>query len=361
MKYQTSFYIGDKVISSDSPTYFIADIAANHDGDLARAKGLIWKAAEAGADVAKFQHFLAADIVSDVGFKALSGQLAHQANWKKSVYEIYEQYELNRDWNSELAAECKQAKIEFMTTPYDLAALSGVDELVNAYKIGSGDVTWCQFLERVAQQGKPMILSTGASSLEDVVRAVDAILPHNDRLCILQCNTNYTNELSNFRYINLRVLQTFQDLYPGMPVGLSDHTPGHATVLGAVALGGRVIEKHFTDDNERDGPDHAFSMTPEAWREMVDRTRELETGLGDGTKRVEDNEKDSAVVQRRCVRMTTDKSAGEPITESDVTSLRPAPEGALAPYELTALLGATLVNDKAKGEALYPDDVRAIT
>jgi len=358
MNYLTSFKIGDRVISAEAPTYFIADIAANHDGDLSRAKDLIWKAAEAGADVAKFQHFLAKDIVSDHGFRSLGGQMAHQAKWDKSVYEIYEQYQLNRDWNDVLASECKEAQIEFMTTPYDHEALSGVDDLVQAYKIGSGDITWCAFLESVAQKGKPVILSTGASTLEDVQRAVDSILAHNNQICLLQCNTNYTNELSNFGYINLSVLHAFQNLYPGIPMGLSDHTPGHATALGAVALGGRMIEKHFTDDNGRPGPDHAFSMTPITWREMVDRTRELEASFGDGVKRVEENEIDSAVVQRRCLRLARPKRAGETLTADDIVALRPAPADALPPYQLEKWLGATFTSDKAEGEALFSYDLR---
>ena len=361
MKYQHSFQIGNQTISQESQVYFIADIAANHDGELSRAKELIWQAAEVKADVAKFQHFLAKEIVSDVGFKSLGGQMAHQAKWEKSVYEIYEEYELNREWNAELIAECRKANIEFMTTPYDQEALDGIDDVVNAYKIGSGDITWCRFLEQVAKRGKPVILSTGASDLDDVQRAVGAVLKHNDQLCLLQCNTNYTNELSNFGYVNLRVLSTLRELYPGMPLGLSDHTPGHATVLGSVALGARVIEKHFTDDNDRTGPDHAFSMTPATWREMVDRTRELEASMGDGVKRIEENEIDSAVVQRRCLRLAREMKKGEILKEADVVSLRPAPDGALAPFELTDWLGARLAADKGEGEALYPNDLRAAT
>ena len=118
----------------------------------------------------------------------------------------------------------------------------------------------------------------------------------------MQCNTNYTASLENFRHIHLRVLETFRAMFPSAVLGLSDHTPGHATVLGAVALGGRVIEKHFTDDNSREGPDHPFSMTPASWREMVDRTRELEYALGSTKKFVAENERETVVVQRRCLR-----------------------------------------------------------
>ena len=132
-------------------------------------------------------------------------------------------------------------------------------------------------------------MATGASNLADVQRAVDAILPINPELVLMQCNTNYTADDDNFNHIHLRVLETYHQIWPELILGLSDHTPGHATVLGAVALGARVIEKHFTLDNSLTGPDHAFSMNPATWREMVERTRELELALGDGQKRVEGN------------------------------------------------------------------------
>jgi sialic acid synthase SpsE len=358
MKYQTNFTIGKHQISTNAPTYFIADIAANHDADLSRAKELIWKAAEAGADVAKFQHFLAEKIVSDIGFKALGDQIAHQANWGKSVYEIYEQYQVDREWNDILAAECIKANIDFMTTPYDLNATTGVDTLVEAYKIGSGDITWTNFLADIAKLKKPIFLSTGASSQADVSRAVEQILNKNNCLCLLQCNTNYTNDLSNYKYINLNVLRTFAEIYPGMPLGLSDHTQGCSTVLGAVALGACVIEKHFTDDNARTGPDHGFSMNPVSWREMVDRTRELEAAMGNGIKKIEENERDAAIVQRRCVRLTRNVHAGETLSEDDIECLRPAPNGALAPYEINDWLGAKYNCDKKKGDALFVNDMK---
>ena len=351
--------INGRRLAGDEPTYFIADIAANHDGDLERAKQLIWQAKEAGADAAKFQHFLARHIVSDRGFRQLGGQLSHQAKWGKPVYEVYEQYELNRDWTPELAATAEEAGIDFMTTPYDAEALENVGHLIPAYKIGSGDITWTQFLELVASQGKPVLLACGASSMEDVERAVAAVLAHTRDLVLMQCNTNYTGSLENLGHVNLNVLRTFAERWPGLPLGLSDHTPRHATVLGAVTLGARVVEKHFTDDNDREGPDHPFSMTPATWREMVDRTRELEAALGDGVKRVEDNERDTIVVQRRALRLTRDVAAGETLSEDDLESLRPAPSGALEPHQLGEVVGRSLTVAKVAGDEIYPNEVAA--
>ena len=137
-----------------------------------------------------------------------------------------------------------------------------------------------RYNQKIASKKKPYILATGASSIVDVTRAVKTGLKINKDMALLQCNTNYTASLENFKYINLKVLEQYKNKFPNLILGLSDHTPGHATVLGSVALGGRIVEKHFTDDNNRDGPDHLFSMNPETWKEMVDRTRELEESLG---------------------------------------------------------------------------------
>ena len=359
MNYETSIQIADRTIDANSPTYFIADVASNHDGDLGRAKELIHLCAEAGADCAKFQHFLAKDIVSDYGFRHLGGQMAHQAAWEKPVYEVYEDYELNRSWNDELARAAEEAGIHFMTTPYDFQAVDEVSPLVPAYKIGSGDITWTDMLRRVARESKPVLLATGASDMDDVERAVEAVLAENPQLLLMQCNTNYTGDLQNFKYVNLCVLQTFAERWPGMPLGLSDHTPGHAAVLGAIALGARAVEKHFTDDNDRVGPDHAFSLNPATWREMVDRSRELELALGDGEKRIEPNERDSAIVQRRSLRLRTEKRAGDELGPDDLESLRPAPEGSVPPYALEQVVGRRLSADKDAGDALLTGDVES--
>ena len=357
MKWNTQIRIGDRVIAPDRPTYFIADIASSHDGELSRAVELIHLAAKAGADCAKFQHFLAKDIVSDEGFKTLGGQSAHQAAWKQSVYEVFEQCQTPRDWTDTLVAACAEAGIDYMTTPYDVAALALMDPVVNAYKIGSGDMGWPQFIGKVAARGKPMFLATGASTMADVHRAVSAVLAHTPDLCLMQCNTNYTGALENFEYINLNVLRTFAHDYPGLVLGLSDHTPGHATVLGAIALGARAVEKHFTDDNSREGPDHGFSMNPQSWRDMVDRSRELELALGDGQKRVEGNEAEARIVQRRSLRAARDLPKGHVLCEADLVSLRPNPKGAMEPAELELAIGRALRQPLRQGAALSRDNL----
>nr|MBA3405211.1 N-acetylneuraminate synthase family protein [Gemmatimonadaceae bacterium] len=148
------------------------------------------------------------------------------------------------------------------------------------------------------------------------------------------------------------VLSTFRSLYPRLVLGLSDHTPGNVAVLGAVALGARAIEKHFTDDRGREGPDHPFSLDAGAWREMVDRTRDLERSFGDGEKIVEDNERDTVVIQRRCLRASRDLADNSVLAEGDLEALRPAPADAIFPFEHDRLIGRTLKRSLARGD--YP-------
>jgi N-acetylneuraminate synthase len=343
--------IGARRISADAPTYFIADISANHDGEIERAKALIHIAAESGADAAKFQNFRAEKIVSEHGFSAIADNASHQAKWKKSVIQVYRDASLPWEWTELLCSECHKAGIDYFSTPYDFEAVDMLDAHVPAFKIGSGDITWLDMLRRVAEKRKPVILATGASGIEDVRRAVAVIQSINPALGLMQCNTNYTGSLENFKHIHLNVLKTYRAMFPDVVLGLSDHTPQHATVLGAVALGARLIEKHFTDDTSREGPDHPFSMTPRTWREMVDRTRELELALGDADKRVADNEQETVIVQRRCLRATAALSAGSIIRRDAIDVLRPAPADAIFPYEIDRVLGRRLRVDVLRGEA----------
>ena len=168
----------------------------------------------------------------------------------------------------------------------------------------------------------------------------------------MQCNTNYTASLENFKYIQLNVLKEFRKRFPDIVLGLSDHTPGHATVLGAVTLGARAIEKHFTNDTSREGPDHKFSMDYNTWKEMVDRTRELEHALGNDLKKVEENEKETVVLQRRAIRAKKDLLAGEEISKDDLEVLRPCPEDAIPPYKLENVVGSKLLDDVKAGDYL---------
>jgi N-acetylneuraminate synthase len=348
--------IENAIIGEDHPTYFIADIAANHDGDLSRAIDLIHMAKESGADAAKFQHFKADTIVSDRGFKSLGGQQSHQSKWRKSVFDVYQDASVSTDWTPTLKETCDKAGISFFTSPYAFDLVDHIDPYVPAYKIGSGDITWIDMIKHIAGKGRPYILATGASTMDDVYRAVVAGLEINPEMVLLQCNTNYTGSIENMRFVQLNVLKSYRAMFPSMILGLSDHTPGHSTVLGAVALGACMIEKHFTDDTKRVGPDHAFSMDPNSWKEMVVRTRELEAALGSGVKKVEENEKQTVVLQRRAVRTTRRLDAGHVLQREDLCVLRPCPADAVLPYQLDDLLGRQLLRCKESGDHITFSD-----
>lgn len=349
--------LGRQKIGINHPPYFIADIAANHDGDLARAKLLIELAAESGAHAAKFQHFRAETIVSRKGFSELGRKIAHQETWTKDVYQVYEDAQVPWEWTESLASHAHDCGIDFFTAPYDLEAIDFVDQFVCAFKVGSGDIDWIEEIEHMASKQKPMIIATGASSLEDVDRAVRSMESLSAPLVLMQCNTNYTGEFENLRFLNLNVLNQYSNRYRNLVLGLSDHTPGFISVLGAIALGARVIEKHFTDDTSRVGPDHGFSLDPKSWSEMVGLSNSLYQALGDGEKKVEENENDSSIVQRRALRFRHDLEAGHLITREDILPLRPAPLGSIRPNEISEVVGKLLLKSVNKDDLVSREDI----
>jgi N-acetylneuraminate synthase len=351
--------IADRTIGLNHPTYFIADIAANHDGDLERAKMLVRLAKEAGADAAKFQHFQAPKIVSEYGFTHMDSKVSHQAAWKKSVTQVYAEASVSWAWTPVLKEECDKVGIHFFTSPYDYDSIEHVDPYVPAFKAGSGEIDWIEALEHMASKGKPMIIATGAADIADVQRAVHAILKMNKQLCLMQCNTNYTASPENYDHIHLNVLKTYATMFPEVVLGLSDHTHGNATVLGAVTLGARVVERHFTDDNNREGPDHKFALNPKDWASMVEETRLLERALGSADKFITGNEYQTAIVQRRCLRAARDVKAGETFQRKMIDVLRPATPGAIKPYEIPNVIGTKALYDIPLGKELRWTDLGA--
>ncbi len=345
--------IGNFDIDKQSKTFFIADIGANHDGDLKRAEELIFLAKDSGAHVAKFQHFKAKSIVSDKGFRSLSGdKLSHQSTWKKSTFEVYEDASINLEWTKKLVEICQKADIQFMTSPYSMDLVDHVDQYVNAFKIGSGDITWLEIISHIAKKNKPIILATGASNWEDIDASVNLIRENKVKFSLLQCNTNYTASDENYSYINLRVIKEMIRKYPDAIIGLSDHTKTCATTLGAVSLGAKIIEKHFTDSNDREGPDHKFALNPKEWKEMVLRVSELEEALGSNVKKIEKNEEQTVIVQRRGLRANKDIKEGELIKRDDLSVLRPCPKDCLPANMLEKIL-----NKPAKKNYLYGDQI----
>lgn len=345
--------IGNTEIGIDKPVYFIADVGSNHDGSLEKAKKLAKLCKDSGADCVKFQNFRAKTIVSDYGFKHLNPEsMSHQAKWDKSVYEVYDAAATPLEWTKELKKYCDEIEIEYMTSPYDKNDLDVLNQYLNAIKIGSGDITWHDMIAKIASKGKPVLIATGASTIDEVERAIKVIQEYTDEIVLMQCNTNYTASDKNYDHINLNVLLDYKKRFPDVLLGLSDHTFGSVTTLGAVTLGARVIEKHFTDDNNNVGPDHKFAMNPTTWKQMVDDVRTLERSLGDGIKRIEENETDTVIIQRRCLRVNKDLPSGSKITIDDIDVLRPCPSDAFLPYQIEEVLGKTLKIDIVNGDHL---------
>lgn len=349
--------IQGRKIGLQHPTYFIADIAANHDGSLQRAVELIRLAKEAGADAAKFQNFQAPKIVSDYGFRSLDGQIGHQAAWTKSVVEVYAEASIPFEWTPTLKEACEEFDIHYFSSPYDYDAIEMLDPYVPAYKAGSSLISWPQAILRMAEFGKPVMIATGDSNMADVERTMEMLLAVNRQVVLMQCNTNYTAAEGNYDHLHLNVLKTYAERWPNVILGLSDHTQSAAPVVGAVALGARVIERHFTDSNERDGPDHKFALNPQNWAHMVAEVRILERALGSAEKFVAENEKETYIVQRHCLRAARQIKAGEVFSEDMLEVLRPATPGALMAWDIPKVLGRKAAADLPYGKDIRPEDL----
>lgn len=337
--------IGDRWVGDGEPAYIVAEIGSNFDGSMERAKMLIDFAKDCGADAVKFQCFTPDKIISKEGFDKL--RLGFQAKWEKSVYEVYKSAEFPREWHDELFNYATKKGLHFLSSPYDKEAADILDELgVPGFKIGSGDITWHEMLRYIAKKEKPIILSTGASTIAEIDEALKAIRSEgNDDIILLQCVTNYP---SHFESANIRAMKAMGELFDVL-VGYSDHTPGIVIPLGAVSLGACVIEKHFTDDKTRAGPDHPFAMNVREFKEMVDSIRTLEKAFGSPVKGLYEEEKETLILQRRCLRAAKDIAKGSKITEHMIDVLRPAKD-ALEPKYKETIIGREVKVDMKKGD-----------
>lgn len=345
--FPSNIKIGSRMVGQKHPAYFIADIGANFDGSLEKAKRLALAAKEAGADVVKFQSFLADRIVSNPSFSTLKLKGVH-GSWKKPIAEVFKAAEFPRAWHEELMKYCQEIGVVFSSSPYDFEAVDLLNSLgVDFFKIGSGEITWHDMLRYIAKKGKPLILSTGDSTFDEVKEAVSVIEKTGNRnLILLQCITNYPSKIES---ANLKVLHAYRDTFD-IITGYSDHTPGDVVILGAVALGGKVFEKHFTLSKKDAGPDHPHSMEPQEFKQMVDRARLLEKALGSGKKEVVEEEAETVIVQRRSLHLSRDMKKGEAIQAADIIELRPAI--GIVPKFKRKVIGRRLKKPLKKHEAL---------
>jgi len=345
-----SFKIKDKFIGSKHPTYFIAEIGSNFDQDIERAKYLIQLAKDSGADAAKFQHYTAESLVNDSGFNQL-GKLSHQEKWNKSVFETYDQASLALEWTEILKEECDKVGIHFLTSPYSYSLLKSCVDYIPCIKIGSGDISNTPFLEKLNKFNLPVLIGTGASSIEDVSRAYE-LLRNDLPICIMQCNTNYQADEKDFQYQNILTLNQYKKLFPKALLGLSCHCKSPLPVYAAVSIGACVIEKHFTDDCSRIGPDHSFALSPTEFSDMVKNVHDLKSILGTSDKSIQPNEKDTYYAQRRSICLSKDLLKGHIIDPSDLDYLRPYLDDAFHPYEKNHLIGKILAEDLPKNTIL---------
>lgn len=340
--------IGNKMIGDTCPTYFIAEIGANFDGSIEKAKRLIDAAKEAGADCAKFQTFSTPRIVSEGGFSRMQLKGVH-GSWGRTVSEVFKDAEFPIAWHKEIADYCKAAGIDFSTSPYFKEAVDlCVDLNVPFIKIGSGDITWLEMLDYIARKGKPVMLATGDATMSEIDEAVRTIeAAGNKNLVLMQCITNYPSKIES---ANVNVLKTYQSAFDVL-TGYSDHAPGHVVALASVVIGGRVIEKHFTLNKADKGPDHPHSMEPQDFKFMVDSIREAERAMGSTRKEVVAEEGETVYVQRRCLYAKQDIKKGHIMTAEDIDVLRPAL--GIPPKFKPVVIGKECKEDIEKGQPLF--------
>ena len=344
--------IGNKFIGLDFPTYFIAEIGANFDGSIDKAKRLIDAAKEAGADCAKFQTFKTEKIVSEGGFSKMKLKGVH-GSWGRTVSEVFKDAEFPVEWHQEISDYCKKIGIDFSTSPYFKEAVDLCMELdVPFIKIGSGEITWLEMLEYIAKQGKPLMLATGDATMSEIDEAVRTIEAAGNRdLILMQCITNYPSKIDS---ANVNVLKTYQSAFD-IITGYSDHSPGPVVALASVVLGGRVIEKHFTLNKSDKGPDHPHSMTLLEFKQMVDYVREIERAMGSTRKEVVDEERETVIVQRRGLYAKNDIVKGQTLTTDDIDVLRPAL--GIQPKFKDVIVGREASTNIKKGDPLYWDNL----
>ncbi len=362
MTFQKEIKIGKRRVGAGHPAYIIAEIGSNFDGSLTRAKKLAKLCKEAGADAFKIQNFLAVKIVSAEGFKNF--QVAFQAKWNKPVVEVYKKAEFPRKWVKEIADYCKEIDIDFFSAPYDVEAVDLLENIgVQAYKLGAGEIDNLEFISYVAKKKKPLLISVGAATMQEIADAVTTVRKAgNKNLILLQCVTNYPSPLADS---NINAMVTLRKKFNAV-VGYSDHTIGKeggsddsldglTVPLGAVALGASVIEKHVTDDRTRKGPDHPFALTMNELKRMVQGIRGMEAALGDGKKRLMPSEKQTAIIQRRGMYTTCDIKKGQKIIRDMISYLRPAV--GMRPPLIQKVLGKKAKSDVKAGQPLRKEHV----
>jgi N-acetylneuraminate synthase/N,N'-diacetyllegionaminate synthase len=332
----TEIVLGRRRIGPGHPCFIIAEAGVNHNGDIGLAERLVEAAAEAGADAVKFQTFTAERLATPGAPKA-DYQLATTGGVESQV-EMLRKLELSREAHLRLIEYAGQRGIVFLSTPFDEQNADLLDNLgVPLFKIASGEITNLPLLEHVARKRKPMIVSTGMSTLDEVGEAVRVIQKATcPALALLHCTSNYPADPAES---NLNAMMTMRQAFD-VPVGYSDHTPGIEVAVAAVAVGASVLEKHLTLSRGMPGPDHRASLEPGEFKAMAQAVRTVEMALGDGVKRPMESERNTRAVARRSLVAAMDLPAGTVLEAHHVTAKRPGL--GLPPSELAWLIGRKL-------------------
>ena len=301
----------------------IAEAGVNHNGDFENAKKLILAAANAGADYVKFQTFKAEKLVSKDAQKA-EYQKTNLKDEGASQYEMLKKLEMSETWHFDLIKYANECGIKFLSTGFDEESIDFLDSLnIDLFKVPSGEITNKPYLEHIAKKGKPIVISTGMSNLQEIKDAVEVIKKHqidNNKITILHCNTEYPTPMQD---VNLLAMKTIQNEL-GVQVGYSDHTLGIEVPIAAVALGAVLIEKHFTLDRNMVGPDHLASLTPEELRQMVASIRNIELALsGNGIKEASESEKKNINIARKSMHTNKPLLKGDLLKREDIIMMRP--------------------------------------
>lgn len=331
-------------------TFVIAEAGVNHNGDPALAVRLVDAAADAGADAVKFQTFSADSLASAAAPKA--AYQMRTTSGDETQLEMLRRLELSREGHELALARAQKRGLRFLSTPFDEGSADLLESLgVPAFKLPSGEVTNHPLLRHVARKGRPVILSTGMSTLDEVREAVAALRGAGCKeLILLHCVSNYPADPKD---ANLRAMKTLADAF-GVPVGWSDHTPGSTTAVAAVALGAAVVEKHFTLDKALPGPDHAMSLDPAELKAFVAALREAAGALGDGVKAPRPCEEPIRLVARRSLVLRRALKKGAVLAKADLDAKRPG--SGLPPSRADEMVGRTLARDKAADEPLTLED-----
>jgi N-acetylneuraminate synthase/N,N'-diacetyllegionaminate synthase len=334
--------IGNRLIGDGRTCFIIAEAGVNHNGDIKLAKKLIDIARDAGADAVKFQSFKAENVVTQKAQKAKYQKQTTGSS--ESQYEMIKKLELSGADFKKLALYARKRDIMFLSTPFDKESVDLLDKLgVPAFKVASGEITNFPLLRYIAKKGKPVILSTGMSTLEEIDEALQVIRSEGVKdIILLHCVTAYPAKVED---MNLRAMETLKSTFK-LPVGLSDHTIGITVPIAAVALGAAVIEKHFTLDKNLPGPDHRASLEPEELKGMIKAVRETEKALGNGKKKPTVEEEEIKKVVRRSIVARVDIPKGTVVTE-EMLAIKRAGTG-IEPKYLDKVVGKvakTMIRD----------------